>query len=279
MIKPVYFIFLSFLFFHVQQAEGKTFSPTESVVYKKTAQGDLQLHIFKPENQSEEPGPAIVFFFGGGWVSGKPKQFFPHAELLAKRGMVATSAEYRIKNKHDTDPRKAVEDGKSAIRWIRTHADELGIDPNRIVAGGGSAGGQVAAATAFISEFNSPEDNLSVSAVPNALVLFNPVLDNGPGGYGYERVKPYWESFSPMHNIGENPPPAIFMLGTEDKHIPVKTAKEFEKRMRDHDGVCEVFIYEGQKHGFFNYGNRENYEATTTNMLEFLKSQGFIAKE
>ncbi|WOO42774.1 alpha/beta hydrolase [Rubellicoccus peritrichatus] len=258
------------------QAREHPITPNESAVFKETQQGDLKLNIFKPKEESTSPRPAIVFFFGGGWYGGNPGQFFPHAELLAKHGIVGLTAEYRVEKRHGTDPRKSVEDGKSAMRWIRAHANELGVDPNQIIAGGGSAGGHVAATTAFITDFDSPNDDLTVSPVPNALVLFNPVVDNGPDGYGYDRVKDYWEAFSPMHNIGENPPPTVFMLGTKDELIPVSVAENFKKGIEENGGICEVHLYEDQPHGFFNFSNRENYNATTAHMLAFLKAHGFI---
>ena len=91
--------------------------------------------------------------------------------------MVAICAEYRIKSKHGTTPFECVDDGKSAVRWIREHADDLGIDPNKIVAAGGSAGGHVAACTAVINGYETNSENMDISSKPNALVLFNPVID------------------------------------------------------------------------------------------------------
>ncbi len=122
--------------------------PSKIVPYKHLNKGTLSLHIFNPKNHRiTDSRPAIIFFHGGGWNSGSIKQFYKQSQYLAEKGMVAISAEYRLKNKHGTTPNESVKDAKSAMRWLRSHAEELGINPNMIAAGGGSAGGQIAAAT------------------------------------------------------------------------------------------------------------------------------------
>ena len=120
-------------------------------LYKKVDGHELYIHCFFPDGHDSKTQrkPAIVFFFGGGWVGGTPTQFYPQCEYLAKRGMVAMSAEYRVASRHKTTPLECVKDGKSALRWIRKNSNKLGIDPKRIGAGGGSAGGDVAAAVAL----------------------------------------------------------------------------------------------------------------------------------
>jgi len=130
-------------------ADGKV----EESLYKKTPQGDLKIHIhFPPGWTAQDKRPAIVFFFGGGWTSGRVEQFEPQAQYLAQRGMVAARADYRVRSRHGTTPDKCVEDAKSAVRWLRANAAELGLDPQRIVASGGAAGGHIAACTATIPE-------------------------------------------------------------------------------------------------------------------------------
>ncbi|MDP6042048.1 MAG: alpha/beta hydrolase, partial [Candidatus Latescibacteria bacterium] len=243
-------------------------APDKTVTYKtvtteKLGNVELKLHIFTPKNHKlTDKRPAIVFFFGGGWNGGNPNQFYPHSQYLASRGMVAISAEYRVKTQHGTSPQACVQDGKSAIRWVRAHAEELGIDPNMLASGGGSAGGHVAAATATVKNFNEEGEDQNISCQPDALVLFNPVFDNGPEGYGYDRVKEYWQGFSPMHNIDENTPPTIVFLGTKDKLIPTTTAEKYKKIMNDKGGRCDLHLYEGQAHGFFNFKNYEYYTKT-----------------
>jgi acetyl esterase/lipase len=192
--------------------------------------------------------------------------------------MVAVSAEYRVKNRHGTTPYECVKDGKSAIRWVRMHAPELGINPDRIAAGGGSAGGHVAAATGTVKGFEEPSEDKTISAKPNALVLFNPVFDNGPGGYGHDRVQDHWQDFSPMHNIDKDTPPTIVFLGTKDKLIPVSTAQKYRDLMTQAGRRCDLHLYEGQPHGFFNYRDGKNtyYYQTVIEADRFLASLGYL---
>jgi len=184
--------------------------------------------------------------------------------------------DYRTKKGHGTTPVECVKDGKSAMRWVRQHADRLGIDPDRIVAGGGSAGGHIAAATAALSGFNEEGEDPSVSCVPAALILFNPVFDNGPEGYGYDRVAAYWKEFSPLHNLHKDMPPTTVFLGTNDKLIPVSTAEKYKQKMEVLGLRCDLHIYEGQEHGFFNYSRPANYAKTVDEMDRFLDSLGFL---
>ena len=114
--------------------------PDEQKIYKKVGNIELKLHIFNPDgHKAGDQKAAIIFFFGGGWNGGSPSQFYPQCEYLAKRGMVAISAEYRVKSRNGTSPLECVKDGNSAIRWVRSHALELGINPGKLAAGGGSA--------------------------------------------------------------------------------------------------------------------------------------------
>ncbi|MBT3293707.1 MAG: alpha/beta hydrolase [Verrucomicrobia bacterium] len=254
--------------------------PDRTLTYKKSGAVELKLHVFSPEDhKASDRRPAIVFFFGGGWHSGTPSQFYEHCTYLASRGMVAMSAEYRVKSRNKTTPRECVMDGKSAVRWIRNHAEELGIDPKRVAAGGGSAGGHVAAATGTTKGFEEEGEDLTVSSRPNALVLFNPVYDNGPGGFGHARVAGYWKDFSPMHNISKETPPTVVCLGTKDNLIPVKTAREYKRLMEAEGRRCDLHLHEGQPHGFFNYSQRENYTKTVIEMDRFLASLGYLKGE
>jgi len=153
-------------------------------VYKTASDDQLWIYRFDPVRSTTDVGrPAVVFFFGGGWNGGTVTQFEQHARYLAARGMVAFVADYRVKSRQKTAPDACVADGKSAIRWVRRHAGRLGVDPDRIAAGGGSAGGHVAATTGICDGLDDPaEKDSTTRSKSNALLLFNPVYDNGPKG-------------------------------------------------------------------------------------------------
>jgi acetyl esterase/lipase len=253
-------------------------APSRRIQFKKIGDVELSLHVFEPDGHlASDRRPAIVFFFGGSWVGGSPSQFYPHCEYLACRGMVAISAEYRVKKQHGTTPFECVKDGKSAIRYVRTHAAELGIDPKRIAAGGGSAGGHVAAATGTVEGLDEDADR-SVSARPNALVLYNPVYDNGPGSWGYDRVRDRYLEISPKHNIRKGMPPAIAFFGSKDSLISVSDAESFQSKMRQVESRSDLHIYDGRKHGFFNHGRGDgnDYKDTVRAMDAFLASLGYL---
>ncbi|MCB1086433.1 MAG: alpha/beta hydrolase fold domain-containing protein, partial [Verrucomicrobiae bacterium] len=240
--------------------------------------------IFEPEGHdaAKDKRPAIVFFFGGGWNGGSPNQFEQHSRYLAKRGMVAICADYRVKSRQNTTPRECVADGKSAIRWVRANAARLGIDPNRIAAGGGSAGGHVAATTGICDGLDDPADPHSeVSSKANALVLFNPVYDNGPQGYGNDRAKEWFPQISPAHNLSKDDPPTVVFLGTKDSLIPVATAEKVDTDLKAVGVKSVLHLYQDQSHGFFNEGKggTEIFLDTIRKMDAFLTEIGYLTGE
>lgn len=265
--------------------EGFGLKPDQTLVYKtvdKIGQAtDLTLRVFLPEgHKPSDRRPAIVFFHGGGWHSGTPDQFYPQCRYLAMRGMVAISAEYRTIKAYGTSPKECVADGKSAMRWVRQHSADLGVEPQRIAAGGGSAGGHIAAATALTKGFEEAGEATEVSCLPDALVLYNPVFDNGPNGFAHALVNDYWKEISPIDHVDEHAPPTIVILGTEDEYIPVATGKRFELQMKESGVRCDLHLYEGKPHGFFNiWVNRNDLVLTLIEVDRFLVSLGYLKGE
>lgn len=258
------------------------FPPTEQVVYKTIGDVGLVMDIYRPTDfTSTDQRPAILFFHGGSWSGGWKTHLAPQCHYLASRGMVAITVEYRVSSRHDSNPANCLMDAKSAMRHVRKNAHEMGVNPDRIVAGGDSAGGHLAAALAYAEDFNEPGENLSVSCRPDALILFNPVIDNSPGGgypYGPQPMKDNWKRWSPMHSINsKDAVPTIFFLGSEDHLIPVKIGEEYTKRTQEAGAEAELHIYPGVRHGLSNWGSIIN--DTLNRMDRFLAKHGFLESE
>ncbi len=252
----------------------------EQVIYKQVDSIKLGMEVFRPNKESvDDLYPAIVFFFGGGWQRGSLNQFKAHANYLSQRGMVCFLVDYRVNKRHQTTPFESLKDAKSAIRFIRANARKWHVNPEQIVAAGGSAGGHLAAASALIDHYDDVSDSISVSCKPNALIFFNPVIDNGPGGYGYERIGDAYKDFSPLHNIIKDAPPTIMFLGTEDHLIPVETVKYYQTVMEKVGSRCDLYLYDGEGHGFFNRSNLKFYQETLVKADSFLISINYLQKE
>ncbi|GAB6164249.1 alpha/beta hydrolase [Thermostilla marina] len=251
----------------------------QSFVYKTVGDVALRLYVYRPADL--KPGdkrPAIVFFFGGGYNGGSPEQFAPHCRYFAERGMVAVTVDYRVKSRHNTLPADSISDGKSAIRWIRTHAEKLGVDPQRIAASGGSAGGNLACCCGVVPGCNDPQDPQDVSAVPNALVLFNPAYLGTDKAHAVTEERFPAEIRADTH-IRKGLPPSIMFFGTADPFLP--GAQQFHDAMVKAGNRCELMTWEGQAHGFFNFGKADNryFIATVEAADRFLASLGFLEGE
>ena len=256
-------------------------------VYKTIGLTKLKLHIYQPSERNDmEKLPAIIFFHGGGLKERHTWEFEPQSKYLVERGMVAVLATYTVK-RHGRTHFESIADAKSAIRWMREHADELGIDENRIAAGGGSAGGYLAACSALIKDFDEKNEDLRISSIPNALVLFNPrlvlpVIGDPPlsrkdirylNGRAIEEI-------SPIHNIYKGAPTTIIFQGTADKDVSIQEPERFCEEMKKYGNNCEVVLYEGRDHGFFlKYYGDEDFTSTMEYTLKFLTSPGYIKGE
>ncbi len=254
----------------------------ETIIYKKVGDTALKLLVEKPAGWSAaDRRPAIVFFFGGGWVGGSPEQFRKQSEHLASRGMVGIRVQYRVIPKDDKGPPLLpCADAKSAMRYVRAHAAELGIDPNRIAAAGGSAGGHLAAFATLVPGLDDPSDDLAISPRGNAMVLFNPVFNNGPGEWGHARVGERYREFSPAHHVRKSAPPTIVFLGAQDALISVRVLEDFKAKMTAVNVRCETRVFPGAAHGFFNQDVEgiPGFSETLADTDRFLTSLGWLEK-
>lgn len=257
----------------------------KKLVYKVITGQELAVEMFYSEaSQSSDNNPAIAFFHGGGWVFGAPSEFFEACRRYASLGYVTFSFQYRLSKNSDgtyphseISPIESVKDARSAIRWLRAHADSLKIDPNKIVVGGQSAGGQLALATALMDAINESTDNFDISPAPNALLLFSsnvntlePWIDMLLG----DRSNEIW-SISPYHNLKRSMPPAIAFHGEEDNQVLPYIVGMFKTRMDELGNYYDLHWYPGRKH-YLGEGNEKYARYFDEDILEL--TDAFLEK-
>ncbi|ANQ52492.2 alpha/beta hydrolase [Flammeovirga sp. MY04] len=255
---------------------GQGIQPDEKITYKTVNDVNLELHIFKPTKQAKSKG-AIIFFHGGGWNQGSPSAFYRQAKHFAERGLVVICPTYRLRKINGTTVVEAVEDAQSAVAYVRENAKKFGIKPNKIAIGGGSAGGHLAASTAFIPSLNKGVKEEEYA--PNLLVLFNPVIDASKEGYAHRLVDQEvkaagfksWEAFSPRQNINKNFPATLIEVGDTDKVLPENVARNYQEICEKNGVECKLDVYKGAEHSFFNigYGKKQGYKKGIINRWYF----------
>ncbi|HEX8529583.1 MAG TPA: alpha/beta hydrolase, partial [Cytophagales bacterium] len=199
--------------------------------YKQVGEVALEAFVFVPENvQPGERRPAMVYLHGGSWSEGKPDWHFGASEY----GFVNVAVEYRTAGRHGVLPFEEVSDARSVFRWLRQHAAELHIDPDKIVAHGNSAGGHLALCAAMTDTLDAPGEDRRVSSRPNALILNSAVYDLGGSNWWDAQVKDKVNTLaiSPTHRAKTGLPPMLIFHGTADNNVPFPTAKNFFEKMQ-----------------------------------------------
>lgn len=275
------FCFAKFPFVLAQSTDTLPFDTTNykltEVVFKLTPQAELKLHLYSPVMTSSNQLPAILFFFGGGWVNGSHQHFAPHSKYLASRGMVAVTADYRVKNQHGTSPIEAIQDARSALTYLAGNGKNFGIDTAKIAVGGGSAGGHLALATALIDDY---DQNQALRYQPKALVLFNPVVNTSSEGFGAKHFGADSIKASPIHQIDSDMPVTIIFHGKSDTTVPVENILELKEKMDSLGVPLELKLYPEQKHAFFNIGRQAGHLYFLKTLYEtdkFLIEHGFLS--
>lgn len=258
---------------------GVGLKPTRSLVYKKVGDRELSLHVFEPEgHKATDTRACFITIHGGGWTGGTPQRMYPFAVHYSKLGLVAISVQYRLYNpKTGVAVFDCVKDARSAVRYVRAHAKEFGIDPQKIIVNGGSAGGHLAAAAALFEGVNEEGEDLSVFTMPNALVLLFPVIDCSKEGYGQAKIGEKWESISPVHHVHAGLPPTITFHGTGDTVTPFIGAKTFHESMLKAGNKSELVINAGGTHGYLMRDMKLLMD-TFARSDAFLAELGFIEK-
>ncbi|HBJ86277.1 MAG TPA: hypothetical protein DDZ88_20915 [Verrucomicrobiales bacterium] len=251
--------------------------PTLRVVYKKVGSRELALDIFEPAGLKQgDKRACFVAIHGGGWTSGSPRSMYVFADHCAKLGMVGISVQYRLyKAKTPVTVFECVKDARAALRYVRSHAAELGVDPDKIIANGASAGGHLAAATAMFDGVDHANENLDVSCHPNALVLFSPVIDTSLEGYGNAKIGERWQELSPAHEVRPGLPPTLLFHGDGDTTTPILGARVFAEAMKKAGNRIEFVSPPGAIHTYM-FKDPALHEETLKKMDAFFAELGWV---
>jgi acetyl esterase len=283
---------------------GRCGAAAESAVYKVTPSGNLTAEVYAvPAGGPTPPRAALVFVHGGGWTAGSPLNHREHSRYFAARGMVVFNLSYRLIPSSGTgiDLFDQVGDIRSALRWVRTHAAALGVDPARVAIAGESAGGHLAACASFIDAFDDPSENPAVSAKPDLALLLNPITDlpripwyaDSAARVGEKPLpvedtpiaNPLDETIHPARRLSPlfyatrpGQPPALFVHGDADGVVPFAQSKSLHDALIAAGHESELVALPGTDHAFFipGYGSKHDITTTLLAMDAFLSRHGYL---
>ncbi|MBL9143180.1 MAG: alpha/beta hydrolase [Verrucomicrobiaceae bacterium] len=257
---------------------------SEPHVFRKMGDVELRLHVVKPKGWTPEGRrPCMVSFFGGGWINGTPESSIRWSQWAASQGLVGIAPDYRTRSRFKAVPEDCVSDGRAAMRWIVAHASELGIDTNKLVVSGGSAGGHVAAWTA-ITKPGPGKDDPAPTILPAALVLLYPVTDTKASGYGgpkrFNNSVERALACSVPDQMQAHVPPMIILHGDADKTVPYANSVAMRDKLVAEGNRCELVTFAGLGHSYtssqFGSAGKAADVKTKADILAFLTSLGIL---
>jgi acetyl esterase len=257
-----------------QRAEVPQAPAGKSYIYKTSAGVERRMEIFFPPqhdpNKAKVPG--LILFHGGGWTGGSLNQFRVACAYFASRGLVCATAEYQMLAKpaiKDLPPgqshkRVCVTDAKSAIRWFKQNASELGLDPARIITGGGSAGGHISALATLNPGLNDPADHTDIDTRVVAYLWFNPAFSPD------DSADP---EIDILTQLKADLPPAIVFFGDQDTWKKGWDAAH-QRWLQLGTQSIQLQLAIGQAHSFFN---KDPWQTLTLLAADqFLVEQGLL---
>ncbi len=238
-----------YLFYDIIPLENAP--PAPGVVMKSdilyaTADGvQLYLDLYSPES-AQGAVPGIVLFYGGSWKGGRKDQLRVYAQYFAQHGYVVATPQYRLKEEGRWP--RSVQDAKCAVRWMRAHAAENGVDPKRIGVMGNSAGAYLALMAGYTSGVEEFEGNGGwqdqSSAVQAVADVYGPTDFTDAGSRDHPSLRAYmggsydedpsrYEKASPVRYVTEKSPPTCVIHGTVDMLVPVHQSDWLVEKLKE----------------------------------------------
>ena len=273
---------------HAVLAANDAGPQSRAYVYREVDGQKLNAYVFAPRGEvSPRPTAVVLLFHGGGWVAGSADWTSGEAMRFAAYGLTAVTVDYRLAEGKIT-PIEALDDARAAFRWVRRHAAEFNIDPQRVAGYGVSAGGHLVAAAATIDLPGDGSDDMS--SKPDLLLLWSPALDVAADGWFVRLLKGRANAadYSPLKHAGASTPPTCIVNGDKDTLTPLSKAERFRKRVVRAGGVCELHVYPGVGHLLTrnlkdqedNFDPDPDFRADGKAQFErFLRERGYLSKK
>ncbi|MEK7414354.1 MAG: alpha/beta hydrolase [Planctomycetota bacterium] len=258
---------LILLFFAAGLGAGETYQT--DVVYGQAGGVDLKMDIAFPADRSK-PVPAVVCIHGGGWIEGNKKQFGAVAKAMAKSGFVAITIDYRLAPRFPMPAQ--VEDAKCSVRYLRTHATELGIDPAHIGAVGGSAGGHLAlmlGLSGSVPKLEGSGGNAEADSRVQAVVNLSGPSNMSADAWDPRGIKSVYKastdvtrailfgpnanadilvSFSPITYVDAHDPPVLTVHGSTDTVVPLAQSQRLHAKLLEVGVTEHLTVLDGVGH-------------------------------
>jgi acetyl esterase/lipase len=247
------------------------------IIYRRVGHRQMKLDIYVPTTPAPASGrPTVLAIHGGGWTGGNKNGYGRETALLARHGYVVVSASYRLSKPGQPSWPENLDDVREAVRWVRLHATEYGIDPNRIAAMGASAGGHLAALlgtytdepvtaqgllassqgggpTANISarvqaviDFYGPTDLRDMyTRIPAAIEPIRLLVGGTP-----DEMPARYDAASPVRHVSHDDPPILLLHGADDPMIPTSQAEMLASEFASAGVAHRLIIIPGARHGF-----------------------------
>jgi acetyl esterase/lipase len=285
-------LFAGFIAVVAAQQPPTSASFQKDVIYGRADAEELKLDIAQPST-GIAPFPALLCIHGGGWQLGDKQSYERVIRFFAGHGYVAAALDYRLTPRHRWPAQ--IEDVKCAIRFLRAHASELGIDPGRIAVLGDSAGGHLALMAGLTSAKDGlesptcgdPKASSKVQAVvdffgPSDLATMRVPASGEPliiKSYGWDsnqvlfnlvgtkdRSAPVFRQVSPINYVDPSDPPVLIFHGNQDNLVPLEQSEILDRALTKAGVPHRLVIVEGGGRGWVG----EKLNRSLAQAVEFL---------
>lgn len=239
------------------------------VVYSCVNGQELRLDIYEPINPFSQSRPAVLLIHGGAWAAGSKDEFRDTARNLARLGYVAIAVQYRLVTETTNQWPSQLDDCQRAVRWVRAHAKDYRIDPNRVGAMGGSAGGHLAACLGTMETRDNSDPELAgySSKVACVVDLCGPTdlsddfsLKVAEGAWANDRVRillghsakerpDLARAASPLYDVNAHSAPTLISHGRNDSIVPLDQSEWFVTALQKAGVEAQLLVHDGG-HGF-----------------------------